>query len=158
MKKLLLLLFLVPNLVLGEQIFLACTGSALSKFCSSSMCLDEVGVSNFSFDTRVDLYWRKEKTEKFVGGIFITSHNQKILGMWVESSLTADHVNDGENWALRDTRSNPDNDLWSITDILINRLSGQISAKTTIKNPKAENRKFVHITGDCKKTTKKLKF
>jgi len=152
MKKLLLLLFLIPNLVTGKEIVLSCNGSALVDWCSNKYndCGNMRNIKNVTFDISVNHYPKGK--DEIALSIFITPIHDELMTM----SYSATKLLDENAWeiSIGDKNNGAKNDKGlDFHDISINRLTGNF--RTFMVSKSNEGILTQVYSGNCRKVTTK---
>ena len=149
MKKLFLLLLLIPNLVMGEQILLSCNGSGLSRFCSSdSGCAKDVSSNNLTFDVVVTILG------DYLQSILITPNHTEIWPIHINNNKEVFSANNKTTWQLRTLKPEILEEGHSLSHgAKINRVTGNILAFVILESPKG-GVKNIDIQGACSKVTR----
>jgi hypothetical protein len=156
MNKLLLILFLIPNLVIGKEFFLSCNGSAIISICIDklSVCEDTVNENNVPFDIEVNVY------ENNKGSIYIApNHPNLVPTMFVKTEYSKDPMaltfNEKE-WTMYDLKPiKLKGGFTDKRDIKINRLTGNFRFISYGKLRDDTGKHSTNFSGNCRKVTSK---
>ena len=156
MKKLLLILLLIPNLVIGKGFFLSCNGSAILRICIDKLdvCEDTVNENNVPFDIEVNVY------ENNNGYISVTpNHPDLVPASFVKTENTKDPMAvsfDEKEWTMYDLKPRKlSNNATDKSEIRINRLTGNFRFFNYGKLRDDTGEHSTSFSGSCRKVTSK---